>query len=93
MRQVVNSVAGLDTALFGLPDDMKVEVAPDIAVSAQTVRDLRALDSLACKLLLRWPWPRLPEHAVAVVAPRLLSHGFCASLDEAKAKFAETWRG
>jgi hypothetical protein len=28
----------------------------------------------------------------AVVAPRLSSHGFCASLDEAKGKFAETWR-
>jgi hypothetical protein len=28
----------------------------------------------------------------AVVAPRLPSHGFCATLDEAKAKFAETWR-
>jgi hypothetical protein len=66
MRQVVSSVAGLDTALFGLPDDMKVEVAPGIAVSAQTVRDLRALDSIPCKLLLRWPWPRLPEHAVKV---------------------------
>jgi hypothetical protein len=24
--------------------------------------------------------------------PALPSHGFCASLDEAKAKFAETWR-
>jgi hypothetical protein len=28
----------------------------------------------------------------AVVMPALPSHGFCASLDEAKAKFAETWR-
>jgi hypothetical protein len=28
----------------------------------------------------------------AVVAPRLTSHGFCVSLEEAKAKFAETWR-
>jgi hypothetical protein len=28
----------------------------------------------------------------AVVAPKLPSHGFCATLDEAKAKFAETWR-
>jgi hypothetical protein len=28
----------------------------------------------------------------AVVAPRLTSHGFGATLDEAKAKFAETWR-
>jgi hypothetical protein len=28
----------------------------------------------------------------AVVAPKLSSHGFCASLEEAKAKFAEPWR-
>jgi hypothetical protein len=28
----------------------------------------------------------------AVVAPRLPSHGFCATREEAKAKFAETWR-
>jgi hypothetical protein len=28
----------------------------------------------------------------AVVMPHLPSHGFSASLDEAKAKFAETWR-
>jgi len=28
----------------------------------------------------------------AVVAPHLPSHGFSASLKEAKAKFAETWR-
>jgi hypothetical protein len=28
----------------------------------------------------------------AVVMPTLPSHGFCASLDEAKAQFAKTWR-
>jgi hypothetical protein len=28
----------------------------------------------------------------AVVMPHFPSHGFCASLEEAKAKFAETWR-
>ena len=28
----------------------------------------------------------------ALDVPRLPSHGFCASLNEAKAKFAETWR-
>jgi hypothetical protein len=28
----------------------------------------------------------------AVVMPALRSHGFCASLDEAKVKFVETWR-
>jgi hypothetical protein len=27
---------------------------------------------------------------ITVVMPALPSHGFCASLDEAKAKFAET---
>src|SRR5215216_4804737 len=27
-----------------------------------------------------------------MVMPHLPSHGFCPSLDEAKAKFAETWR-
>jgi hypothetical protein len=36
------------------------------------------------------PW----EWAItgAVVMPQLPSHGFCATRDEAKAKFAETWR-
>src|SRR5829696_9866035 len=36
------------------------------------------------------PW----EWAItgAVVMPHLPSHGFCATRDEAKAKFAETWR-
>jgi hypothetical protein len=28
----------------------------------------------------------------AVVAPRLPSHGFAATMDEAKTAFAETWR-
>jgi hypothetical protein len=36
--------------------------------------------------------PRMWTITGAVVAPRLPSHGFCATLDEAKAKFAETWR-
>jgi hypothetical protein len=34
-----------------------------------------------------WMW----TITTAAVAPRLPSHGHCASLDEAKAKFAETW--
>jgi hypothetical protein len=34
-----------------------------------------------------WMWT-----ITGAVAPRLPSHGFCASLDEAKAKFAEIWR-
>src|SRR5215216_68025 len=36
------------------------------------------------------PW----EWAItgAVVMPHLTSHGFCATREQAKAKFAETWR-
>jgi hypothetical protein len=75
MRQRVDSVAGLETALFGLPDDMKVEVAPGVGISAQTVHDLRALKSVQGKLLLSWPWPRHPEHAVKVeIAMRRRMH-------------------
>jgi hypothetical protein len=36
------------------------------------------------------PWESASTEAV--VMPQLRSHGFCAGLDEAKAKFAETWR-
>jgi hypothetical protein len=75
MRQRVDSVAGLETALFGLPDDMKVEVAPGVGISAQTVHDLRALKSVQGKLLLSWPWSRHPEHAVKVeIAMRRRMH-------------------
>jgi hypothetical protein len=35
-----------------------------------------------------WMW----TITAAVVMPALPSHGFSASLDEAKARFAETWR-
>jgi hypothetical protein len=37
---------------------------------------------------LPWMW----TITGAVVMPAFPSHGFAASLDEAKAKFAETWR-
>jgi len=35
-----------------------------------------------------WMW----TITAVVVAPRLPSHGFAVTLDEAKAAFAETWR-
>jgi hypothetical protein len=35
-----------------------------------------------------WMW----TITAVVVAPRLPSHGFAATLDDAKAAFAETWR-
>jgi hypothetical protein len=52
MRRDVNSVEDLRKSLAHLPDEMKVEVAPDAKISARTVRDLRALTSIPCNLRL-----------------------------------------
>ena len=41
MRYKVKSVAALDVVLGGLPSQTRVEVDPDIAVSAKTVGELR----------------------------------------------------
>jgi hypothetical protein len=45
MRYKVKSVAALDVVLGGLPNQTRVEVDPDIAVSAKTVGELRKLTS------------------------------------------------
>jgi hypothetical protein len=55
MRRDVSSVEELRKSLAQLPDEMKVEVAPGVAISAQTVRDLRALSSIPGKLRLSRP--------------------------------------
>ncbi len=41
MRYKAKSAAALQLALGSLPDKMRVEVDPDIEVSAKTVGDLR----------------------------------------------------
>ena len=41
MRYKAKSVAALQLALGSLPDEMQVEVDPEIEVSAKTVGDLR----------------------------------------------------
>jgi hypothetical protein len=41
MRYKAKSIAALQLALGSLPDKMRVEVEPDIEVSAKTVGDLR----------------------------------------------------
>jgi len=64
-RYKVNSVEELHMGLLGLDDEMNVEVAPGISISASTVRDLKTLKSIPCKLRLSWPaGPRYPEHTV-----------------------------
>ena len=47
MRYKPKSTAALDIALGGLPDKMRVEVDPDVKVSARTVGELRKVA----------PWP------------------------------------
>jgi hypothetical protein len=41
MRYKPKNIAALHIALAGLPDKMRVEVDPDIGVSAKTVAELR----------------------------------------------------
>jgi hypothetical protein len=49
------SVAGLHIALGGLPDNMRVEVGPDIRVSSKTVWQLSEGDCVTRKLGYRNP--------------------------------------
>ena len=41
MRYKPKSIAALQLALGGLPSQMRVEVEPDIEISAKSVRELR----------------------------------------------------
>lgn len=60
MRYKAKSVAALQLALGSLPDEMQVEVDPDIEVSAKTVGDLRKV--AACEFGGDNPdWKRSPE--------------------------------
>jgi len=56
MRYKVKSLAALDVILGGLPNQTRVQVDPDIAVSAKTVGDLRKVTT----------WPE----NLAIVTPR-----------------------
>jgi hypothetical protein len=49
MRYKAKSIAALQLALGSLPDKMRVEVEPDIGVSAKTVGELRKVTA--------WPEP------------------------------------
>jgi len=47
MRFKAKSIAALEIILHGLPGKMRVEVDPEIGVSAKTVGELRKLTNLA----------------------------------------------
>jgi len=66
MRYKPKSIAALHIALGGLPDKMRVEVDPDIGVSAKTVGKLRKVTAWPENLVITTPEERRPESAVKV---------------------------
>ena len=66
MRYKPKSTAGLQLALGGLPNDMPVEVASDIAVSAKTVGELRKATTWPENLSVMRPQAHYPGSAVKV---------------------------
>ncbi|MBX9843883.1 MAG: hypothetical protein K2Z80_18955 [Xanthobacteraceae bacterium] len=55
MRYKAKSTAALQTLLGSLPDKMRVEVDPDIAVSAKTVGELRKVTAWPENLAITTP--------------------------------------
>jgi hypothetical protein len=66
MRYKPKNIAALDIALAGLPNQMRVEVDPDIGVSAKTVGELRNLTTWPENLAITVPHEDLPDRAVHV---------------------------
>ena len=60
------SIAALHIALGGLPGKMRVEVDPDIGVSARTVGELRKVTAWPENLVITTPQERHPDSAVKV---------------------------
>jgi hypothetical protein len=66
MRYKAKSIAALQLALGSLPDKMRVEVEPDIEVSAKTVGDLRKVTAWPENLAITTPPDGHPESRVRV---------------------------
>jgi len=66
MRYKPKSIAALHIALGGLPNKMRVEVDPDIGVSAKTVGKLRKVTAWPENLVITTPQERFPESVVKV---------------------------
>jgi hypothetical protein len=66
MHYKPKSVAALHIALAGLPDKMRVEVDPDVRVSAKTVGELRNVTAWPDNCAIATPQDRDPESAVKV---------------------------
>jgi hypothetical protein len=66
MRYKPKSIAALQLALGGLPDQMRVEVEPEIEISAKTVGELRKVAVWPENLAIMTPQERYAESTVRV---------------------------
>ncbi len=69
MRYKVKNMAALDMVLAGLPNQTRVEVDPDIGLSAKTVGELRKLKDWPHPLAITVPEVRTSEMAIYVSKP------------------------
>jgi hypothetical protein len=66
MRYKPKSVAALQIALGGFPDEMGVEIDENIGVSAKTVGELRSLTAWPENAAITTPDARDPESTIKV---------------------------
>jgi len=66
MRYKPKSIVSLHIALGGFPNKMRVELDPDIGVSAKTVGELRKVTAWPENLVITTPQERHAESAVKV---------------------------
>ncbi len=66
MRYKPKSAAALDIALGGLPNSMRVQVDPDVEVTAKTVGELREATSWPENLAITTPQEHSPGSVVKV---------------------------
>ena len=70
MRYKAKNIAALELALGSLPDKMRVEVEPDIEVSAKTVGELRKVTAWPETLAVTTPQERHAEPAAEICTGR-----------------------
>jgi hypothetical protein len=66
---IVTTIKELRDVIEDLPDDMKVEIAEGVSITATTVHELRALESFPSryeKLRIIKPRERYPESVVKI---------------------------
>ena len=74
MRYKAKGIAALQLALGSLPDKMRVEVEPDIEVSAKTVGELRKVTAWPETLAVTTPQERHADSAVKVSKVSVATH-------------------